>query len=41
MQAAPSPLPRPPSLPSPSPSSSCITFEEYSSATFDEEEDKR
>ncbi|KAJ1270912.1 hypothetical protein BS78_06G087100 [Paspalum vaginatum] len=27
-----------PSLPSPSPSSSCITFEEYSSATFDEEE---
>ncbi|KAL6652867.1 hypothetical protein ACP70R_011792 [Stipagrostis hirtigluma subsp. patula] len=30
----------PPSLPSPSPSSSCITFEEYSSATFDEEEDK-
>uniref|UniRef100_A0A0A9CF89 Uncharacterized protein n=1 Tax=Arundo donax TaxID=35708 RepID=A0A0A9CF89_ARUDO len=37
MQAA-SPLPSPPS---PSPSSSCITFEEYSSATFDEEEDKR
>ncbi|RLM64597.1 plant-specific domain TIGR01568 family protein [Panicum miliaceum] len=38
-QAA-SPLPSPPSLPSPSPSSSCITFEEYSSATFDEEEGK-
>ncbi|XP_062224759.1 transcription repressor OFP13-like [Phragmites australis] len=34
MQA--SPLPSPPSLPSPSPSSSCITFEEYSSATFDD-----
>ena len=33
-------LPSPPSLPSPSPSSSCITFEEYSSATFDEEEGK-
>ena len=32
-----SPLPSPPSL---SPSSSCITFEEYSSATFDEEEGK-
>ncbi|CAD6260992.1 unnamed protein product [Miscanthus lutarioriparius] len=30
----------PPSLPSPSPSSSCITFEEYSSATFDEEDGK-
>ena len=27
-----------PSLPSQSPSSSCITFEDYSSATFDEEE---
>ena len=30
----------PPSLPSRSPSSSCITFEEYSSATFDEEDGK-
>ncbi|KAG0525722.1 hypothetical protein BDA96_06G081300 [Sorghum bicolor] len=30
----------PPSLPSQSPSSSCITFEEYSSATFDEEDGK-
>lgn len=37
-QAAAAPLTTSP--PSPSPSSSCITFEEYSSATFDEEEGK-
>ncbi|TVU01758.1 hypothetical protein EJB05_52754, partial [Eragrostis curvula] len=40
MQASPPPpLPASPTThPSPSPSSSCITFEEYSSATFDDED---